>query len=410
VQVIAILPVAFGQHRSLKLSPILAAFSAVVLFVTTLTNPANASNQPQSVSASMPTLMPAAMPAAMPALSSPIQNVTPPTQRLLMAFHGCAEGATDCNNPVNHRVYLAQSENGAQWSLVPGWTPLRGSVPDVFRRGDTVYVISTGGVARVNMTTGSVTVKEVSVRGGDLYVDPSLAQLPDGRLVMFYLPGIIGQDPARCAPGESSCVKSIKSAVEVPGSEGTEFIPDPGVRVQEAITQGSFSDPDVFFNGSTWVLYVSKGPSIDAYTSSELLGSYAPSGPVSAGDGGVGSGIEASPGQVQTFVHSSRIASSFIKRGVSATGITLIGDFATVLSGGDVGLSDYVASPGVAVNTAGLACPTCEAAAASTKEVKEITQIRCVKKKGKKGKRVKIVRGEDPTCPRGYREKARKSR
>ena len=283
-------------------------------------------------------------------------------------------------------------------------------MPDVFRRGDTAYVISTGGVARVNMTTGSVTIEEVSVRGGDLYVDPSLAQLPDGRLVMFYLPGIIGQDPARCAPGESSCVKSIKSAVEVPGSEGTEFIPDPGVRVQEAITQGSFSDPDVFFNGSTWVLYVSKGPSIDAYTSSELLGSYAPSGPVSAGDGGVGSGIEASPGQVQTFVHSSRIASSFIKRGVSATGITLIGDFATVLSGGDVGLSDYVASPGVAVNTAGLACPTCEAAAASTKEVKEITQIRCVKKKGKKGKKVKIVRSEDPTCPRGYREKARKSR
>jgi hypothetical protein len=95
---------------------------------------------------------------------------------------------------------------------------------------------------------------------------------------------------------------------------------------------------------------------------------------------------------------------------VSATGISLIGDFATVLSGSDVGLSDYVASPGVAVNTAGLACPTCEAAAASTQEVKEITQIRCLKKKGKKGKKVKIVRGEDPTCPRGYREKARKSR
>ena len=205
MQVIEIFPVVFGPHRSRKLSPILAAFSAVVLFVTTLTSPANASNQPQSA------------PASMPALSSPIQNVTPPTQRLLMAFHGCAEGASDCNNPVKHRVYLAQSEDGAQWSLVPGWTPLRGSVPDVFRRGDTAYVISTGGVARVNMTTGSVTIEEVSVRGGDLYVDPSLAQLPDGRLVMFYLPGIIGQDPARCAPGESSCVKSIKSAVEVPG-------------------------------------------------------------------------------------------------------------------------------------------------------------------------------------------------
>ena len=80
MQVIETFPVVFGPHRSRKLSPILAAFSAVVLFVTTLTSPANASNQRQSA------------PASMPALSSPIQNVTPPTQRLLMAFHGCAEG------------------------------------------------------------------------------------------------------------------------------------------------------------------------------------------------------------------------------------------------------------------------------------------------------------------------------
>ncbi len=346
MQVIAILPVAFGQHRSRKLSPILAALSAVVLFVTTLTSPANASDQPQSASASMPTLMPAAM----PALSSPIQNVTPPTQRLLMAFHGCAEGATDCNNPVNHRVYLAQSEDGAQWSLVPGWTPLRGSVPDVFRRGDTAYVISTGGVARVNMTTGSVTVEEVSVRGGDLYVDPSLAQLPDGRLVIFYLPGIIGQDPARCTR-ESSCVKSIKSAVEVPGSRGNRIHSQiPGVRVQEAITQGSFSDPDVFFNGSTWVLYVSK---VRPSTRTPPRNCLAAMRRVGQCPRVTGSWVGYQPARSgATFVHSSRIASSFIKRGVSATGITLIGDFATVLSGGDVGLSDYVASPGVAVNTA----------------------------------------------------------
>ena len=402
MQVIAMLPIAILPRGAGKLSATLAALSAAVLFLTALASPAKSDNH-------SPGAPPGPPPMSAPA--SPSQNVTPPTQRLLMAFHGCAQGATDCNNPVNHRVYLAQSDDGAQWSLVPGWTPLRGSVPDVFRRGNTVYVISTGGVARVDMTTGSVTVEEVSVRGGDMYVDPSLAQLPDGRLVMFYLPGIIGQDPARCAPGQGSCVKSIKSAVEVPGSAGTEFVPDAGVRVQESISQGSFSDPDVFFNGSNWVLYVSRGPSIDSYTSSELIGSYSTSGPVSVGDGGVGSGVEASPGQVQTFVHSSQRASSVIKRGVSTTGTTLIGDFAAVLSGSDVGLSDYVASPGVAVNTEGLACPSCEAAAASTKEVKEITQIRCVKtKKRKKGKKVKIVRGDDPTCPRGYREKALKSR
>ncbi len=218
MQVIAILPVAFGQHRSRKLSPILAAFSAVVLFVTTLTNPANASNQPQSVSASMPTLMPAAMPAAMPALSSPIQNVTPPTQRLLMAFHGCAEGATDCNNPVNHRIYLAQSENGAQWSLVPGWTPLRGSVPDVFRRGDTAYVISTWCGAGEH-DDGSVTVEGYRCAAE---ICTSIHHLPNCRMGGWScstLPGSSAKIREVRTRGKF-CVKSIKSAVEVPGSRG----------------------------------------------------------------------------------------------------------------------------------------------------------------------------------------------
>ena len=68
-----------------------------------------------------------------------------------MAFHGCKTGSGDCNNPSSHEVYLAQSNDGASWSLVLGWEPRDGSVPDVLRRGDTLYVISTGGVSRLNM-------------------------------------------------------------------------------------------------------------------------------------------------------------------------------------------------------------------------------------------------------------------
>ncbi|MFZ9707345.1 MAG: hypothetical protein ACO3CG_05845, partial [Ilumatobacteraceae bacterium] len=120
--------------------------------------------------------------------------VTVPTQPYVMAFHTCANGATDCNNPANHIVQLAQSADGVSWSLVSGWQSYRGSVPDAFRRGNTLYVFSTSGLLKVNMTTGETSTTSVSLNEGS-FVDPSIAQLPDGRLILFYLPGIMGQDP-----------------------------------------------------------------------------------------------------------------------------------------------------------------------------------------------------------------------
>ena len=146
--------------------------------------------------------------------------VSPPTQPYLMSFHSCTPGATDCNNPANHIVQLAQSADGSSWSLVQGWQSYSGSVPDVFRRGNTLYVISTSGLTKVDLSTGSTSSSQVTLSEGT-FVDPTLAQLPDGRLILFFLPGVPGQDPAQCAVGESSCVRQIRSAVEVAGSEGT---------------------------------------------------------------------------------------------------------------------------------------------------------------------------------------------
>ncbi len=325
-------------------------------------------------------------------------KVSPPSQQYVMAFHGCKTGSGDCNNPSSHEVYLAQSNDGASWSLVPGWEPRDGSVPDVLRRGDTLYVISTGGVSRLNMQTGDVTHEQVSIEGGENYVDPSLAQLPDGRLVMFYLPGIMGQDPAACAPGEGSCTRQIKSAVEVPGSNGTVFRADSGVRVSETITGGTFSDPDIFFNGSEWVLYVSRGQSINAYTSADLQGTFSYRGPVSQNQGGVGSGMPTSQGGVQTFAHSSTRDSTVIVRGESATGTTPIANFATVITGPSIGLGNYVASPGVALNTPGITCGLCNASSAQTSTVVK-KRIKCAK-----GSKTKFVTGVKPKCPKGFKK------
>lgn len=286
--------------------------------------------------------------------------VTPPTQPYLMAFHTCAPGATDCNNPANHIVQLAQSADGTSWSLVPGWTSFRGSVPDVFRRGNTLYVISTSGLTKVDMTTGATTTSTVTLSEGS-FVDPSLAQLPDGRLILFFLPGVPGQDPAQCAQGESSCVRQIRSAVEVAGSDGTQFTVDAGARVTETITSGAFSDPDIFFNGTEWVLYVSRGPSVHAYTSSTLQGTFGNKTVVSNNLGGVPGALVLANGTVATYVHTSSGSSTEIRMGTSATGTTAIASFQTALTGQSVGLGSHAESPGVAPNTAGIACAACAA-------------------------------------------------
>jgi Leucine-rich repeat (LRR) protein len=41
-----------------------------------------------------------------------------------MAFHACDESTVDCNNPSNHQAYVAQSDDGASWSILSGWTAL----------------------------------------------------------------------------------------------------------------------------------------------------------------------------------------------------------------------------------------------------------------------------------------------
>jgi hypothetical protein len=291
--------------------------------------------------------------------------VTVPTQAYVMAFHTCATGATDCRNPANHIVQLAQSPDGVTWSLVGGWQSYRGSVPDAFRRGNTLYVFSTSGLLKINMTTGETSTTSVSLNEGS-FVDPSLAQLPDGRLILFYLPGIMGQDPASCAPGEASCVRQIRSAVEVAGSDGTRFVVDSSPRVSETITSGSFSDPDIFFNGSEWVLYVSRGPSVHAYTSTSIQGSFIFRAIVSNNLGGVPSGLQMPDGTVATYVHSNVGGGTEIRRAASTTGASSLSSLQTSLTAQSLGLGTHAESPGVAANTAGISCAACSASTVTT--------------------------------------------
>lgn len=292
-------------------------------------------------------------------------TVDPPRSALLMAFHSCV---SDCNTPKNHMIRLAQSGDGASWTEVAGWQAYSGSVPDVFRRGDTVYVVGTG-MSKLDLRTGRVTAHRISTRRADgsnaMPRDVSFAgQLDDGRLVIVYVPPMSEVSP-------SATQYRVHLAVERTGSDGTSFdwAADALVVDRAALqVQGEPTDPDIFWNGATWVLYVSVGSNVLAFTAPTLLGPYAVAtqSVASRDQGGVPSGILAPDGTVMTFVNLGAFGTPTvsIRRSVSATGLGGLAAFGDVMHPSQVGV-ERVESPGVSLNVPGRACGAgCATAAA----------------------------------------------
>lgn len=293
-----------------------------------------------------------------------------PTQPYLMAFHGC--DGTLCRDPRNHVVYLAESVDGASWTMVPGWTTFFGSVPDVIQRGRTLYVYTANSmVARFDLDAGTVDRVPVRVTGlpsgvSSDWVDPSMFVDDAGQLVLFLMYAPLGSgDPARCASGVTSCTKQFFSATEVAGSNGTQFTLDPGDRATVTIpstgSQAAASDPDVFFDGTQYVMYISHGSSTSVWTSTALRGTYTrsttlPSGMLSSNRGGVPAGhFDVATSRYWTYVHAGQAGTSVIRRAVHAnlTQALVDASFTTVMTGQGMGLgaSISVESPSFAVLT-----------------------------------------------------------
>lgn len=277
------------------------------------------------------------------------------TARYLMAFHVCDTSVSDCSWPHNHRVSLAQSDDGVQWSLVPGWQPYPGSVPDVIRRGETLYIYTPDRLTRYHMDTGVLEASvPVTIEGlsDDGFVDPSLYLDDNGRLVLFFLYSQIGGDPASCQPQENACEKRFGSATEVEGSDGARFTLDEGDRAVVAIGADSglrtASDPDIFFDGAQYVLYIAHGASTSVWTSPELRGTYTqvaelPGGLLNTETGGVASGyFDSLSGQYWTYGHVPRKDQATpIRRAVHADLLHPLSesDWSVVISGTMLGLT-----------------------------------------------------------------------
>ena len=296
--------------------------------------------------------------------SSPVTTTSVTiTGPYLMAFKAC----NPCGNPLNDTTYLAQSSDGATWSAIPGYVPYSGSVPSVVRRDKTIYMYTPGFLRRYHIDTNvydsPVNVTVTGATNG--FVDPDPVVDASGNIVLFYLPGFLGGDPAACPSGQSTCTHVIDSATEVAGSDGASFTRDAGDRATLTLTSGgsgnlspTASDPDVFAGPTGFVLYVSRGPSVEALSASALQGTYSDisglaGGMLVNGAGGVPSGhYFSNTGQFWTYISAT---DNTIKLAVTTSIGTAIPStsFSTVLSGATFpGLSgSTLQSPDFALNS-----------------------------------------------------------
>lgn len=263
------------------------------------------------------------------------------TYSYLIAFHACA---SDCSDPRNHTIYLAGSNDGNDWTLISEFEGRAGSVPDVAFFDDFLYIFHAGDTSKnwvkVNacfdvVETGKAELTSTTDTGG--FVDPSLVVSGED-LLLFYLPGVMGSDPAGCG-SESSCTKEIHSAA-ADDETLARFTQVSGARVSANLNSGeTFSDPDLVARSSgPHLLYVSHGQDTYVYTGIDLAGTFSsPDGStsrkISNGAGGVPSGIEAPGGEIWLYVTTNQSGVEVIRRAVSADGVTALGasDFQTVI-------------------------------------------------------------------------------
>lgn len=283
------------------------------------------------------------------------------TKKYIMPFHYCTPA--ECANPVNHKTTFAESDDGMNWSLVPNVPALQGSVPDAIIRDTIMYIFNPGTVRyyhfntqQFDATTHPITIHDLS---GNVvsFVDPSPIIDANGDLVLFYLnsTGILG-DPAGCS--SYPCTKYFNSAVEVPGSNGTQFIQQAGDRLALTINDNAASDPDLFFDGTNYNLYISRGSSTNAYYSSSLHGTYVARPLLSSAqltnNGGIPSGyFDPLTNEYWLYVHANGGGPTEIRRMNHSDFSSAVPGYTTIITGTGYGFGagSNVASPGFLENT-----------------------------------------------------------
>lgn len=241
------------------------------------------------------------------------------------------------NGPQNDKTYFTTSSDPKSWSegtLVSE----QASVPDIiqlnadagkFKKGDIlVYFVDFSNFQdsetlglKVSSDNGknwsdkyTVEIKDKASKGAA--VDPSLVQLPDGRLRLYYFgsEATMGTDPAS-VPGKHKVYSVISS-------DGVNFTGEDGIRFEiERLT-----DPEIILYKNQYYMYYSVGPGTFLAVSSDGL--TFTSQKITGGDVGGVPGAVAEGSGVRIFGCRGGIASA-----VSADGITFNSDTNDVFGG-----------------------------------------------------------------------------
>lgn len=285
--------------------------------------------------------------------------------RYLMAF-----SASVTNTQLSKFTHLAYSDDGASWNAVTQFHSYQASVPDVVIRSNILYVYTPDPdiLVRYDVATGTTNQSPVQIfkaAGGtddfgdvSAYLDPAT-----DKIVLFYKStlGVIG-DPQYA----TNCPE--RSATEIDGSNGSQFLMDDGDRLTAA-EMARKGDTDMFFDGTRYLLYVGKNtqsqgetPKVFVYTCATLRGTYVPLATLSSGMltqcGSVPQGYyDSATSNYWTYITVlSPTVSAVIRRAVHHDFSQPLSDadFTTVLAGSNypgLGALYSVEGPGVVVNT-----------------------------------------------------------
>lgn len=282
-------------------------------------------------------------------------------KKYILSGHYCP--IPNCGGPQNHTVFLAESDDAENWTLISGFPSYNGSVPDVITRNEKLYIFTPGKVMRFNHTlnqwdSNPVNVNIVDSIGNPVqFADPSAYVDDNGNLCLFFLntTGIVG-DPAQCAT--PPCTAFFDSATEIAGSDGTQFVKQNGHRMTYT-TNTNFkpTDPDIFKNGNSYFLYISYGSGTMVYSCNSLHGNYVlmptlPNGYLTQNNAGIPCGF---------FNSSNNLYYSYGHRNAANGSEIMLAkhpDFNTqanynlLFNGSGIGLGNVqVASPGICENS-----------------------------------------------------------
>lgn len=311
-------------------------------------------------------------------------------KKYLLSYLYCDTGIytrAGCSNPAYHLVKLAESsDDGATWSDMAGTSSIAmtGSVPDVVRRENTIYLFTLGSYRTYDTTTSTLgtQVRNFSVIDSTgaainyyttdtspiLYYDSATSSY---KIVIFYLvnPMTNTGEPGACATS-SACTVDFGSAMESGTDADGDLIftevsgPRATITVDPTSSYPFATDPDIFQgSGGTYYLYISRGSSgVQVLQSSTLGGTFTnvaglTDGILVNGLGGVASGYYDGT-NYWTFLSgtNSGTGDGVILRATHSSLSTELtsADFTSEISGSSLGLGASgvdISSPGIARNT-----------------------------------------------------------